>query len=1039
MVRKIAAIFISIVKVGLLAGATQVFLGSGGLIPGASGLSLAFWSVPLFVFAGLLLASDLVRILRHDSWAPAISLLLSRLGFAQLAFSALNGLEALANEMALKPGYETAGQALKPYLGHIAQLGPWALALIIIQGAYAAAKPILAKVAPPLVPDQELYVPQDLPRSMARSGLLASLAFLFFHPRGLVGLWVGLDLGYFQMPVYLFAFGRLLSDAVATFGRGLWRYQVAIALSGISWAVLTYVGLSSLPMLVERLSAQPVLSIAATQLMPYAIHTSLLGLWLMALILAVSLYRMLQPYVTPDLEPPQWPVIASPVRTLIINNILSVLTYLLFHPNGYIGIDSGLDLGLLQVPLYAFCGLRLAGDLVGFFGRALWRYAAQRSLYGGAWALLAVFSLLDIPYFIDTLSNNPYFGAVGRFLDPYLRLLTPLAYWLTGYIALTTVFYASVVYRNRPQLSWAYIRLPANEWWVAHSLNRSFLLALITYLLFNPPGLLGIWFNLRLPFVALPIYLLIGMLLTSDLFKMLGTGRWRYGLFAVISDRQLGKALLRELESLDRAALAGFEEDLETLQGLLKDPARAEEAEQRLSSMKEAQARGEGRLRRARQVHREALEAQRRGEEFLRHQQFSEVEGVLKGVLERLARANQDLDHSDTALEKAIADNVQDVHRSLLNCQMGRGAARMEQAELSYRQHRYQDAVTGFEGALTHLRPARQYALNHNLRESIKQIQDLIQQAEGELEQCGKALREPVPIPVAVPLPAGVLHERYELVRALGGGGQADVYEARRRLDGIRVAIKVPRGVAGGVHTLNSAAYNELEQEADVWKKLEHPNIVRLLEVGLQPFPWLVMEYMENGSLRERLGRPDRIPLKEALAIAIAVCKAVEYAHHAGVRCHRDLKPDNILFNADRVAKVADWGMARNFLSLSLGQDYQGTFDYSAPEQLDRAQFGEIGHHTDVFALGITLYEMFTGRHPFRAPEEVNAGPFIAIERIKDSSYEVQPPSQFNPNLPSSLDPVLLRALMRRRVRGERYGEMLLLREDLEALQEELG
>jgi tetratricopeptide (TPR) repeat protein len=1039
MVRKITAIFISIVKVGLLAGATQVFLGSGGLIPGASGLSLAFWSVPLFVFAGLLLASDLVRILRHDPWAPAVSLLLFRLGFAQLAFSALNGLEALANEMVSKPGYEAAGQALKPYFGHIARLSLWAAALITLQGAYVAARHFLAKVTPLHVPDQQLYVPQDLARSIARSGLLASLAFLFFHPLGLVSLWVGLDLGYLQMPVYLFALGRLLSDVVATFGRGLWRYQVAIALSGISWAVLAYVGLSSLPMLVERLSAQPALSIAATRLMPYAMHTSLLGIWLMALILAVSVYRMLQPYVTLHLEPPQWPVIASPVRTLIINNILSALTYLLFHPNGYVGIDSGLDLGLFQIPLYAFCGLRLAGDMAGFFGRALWRYAAQRSLHGAAWALLTVFSLLDIPYFIDALSNNPYFGSVGRFLDPYLRLLTPLAYWLTGYIALVTVFYASVVYRNRPQLSWAYTRLPANEWWVAQRLNRSFLLALTTYLLFNPPGLLGIWFNLRLPFVALPIYLLIGMLLTSNLFKMLGTGRWRFGLFAVISDRQLAKALRRELESLDRVAFAEFEEDVGTLQGLLKDPARAEEAEQRLSSLKEAYARGEGRLRRARHVHREALEAQRRGEEFLRHQQFNEAEGVLKGVLDRLARANQDLDHSDTELEKAIANNVQEVHRSLLHCHIGRGTARMEQARSSHRQNRHQEALRGFEEVLPLLRLARQYATEHNLQEEGQHVQDLIQQAEGELEQCREALKEPVPLPIAVPLPVGVLHERYELMRALGGGGQADVYEARRRSDGLRVAIKVPRGVAGGVLTLNSAAYNELEQEADVWKKLEHPNIVRLLEVGLQPFPWLVMEYMENGSLRERLGRPDRIPLKEALAIAIAVCKAVEYAHHAGVRCHRDLKPDNILFNADRVAKVADWGMARNFLSLSLGQGYQGTIDYSAPEQLDRAQFGEIGHHTDVFALGITLYEMFTGRHPFRAPEEVNAGPFIAIERIKDSSYGVPPPSQFNPNLPSNLDPVLLRALMRRRVRGERYGEMLLLREDLEALQEELG
>jgi hypothetical protein len=525
MGRKIAVIFISIVKFGLLVGVTQVFLGSGGLITGNSGLSLAFWSVPLFVFAGLLLASDLVRILGNDRWATAVSILLSWLGFALVAFSALEGLEALANEMSSKPGYEAAGEALKPYFSHIAQLSLWAFALIILQGAYVAARPLLANLALPHEPDQNLHIPPDLRYSMATSGLIAGLAFVFFHPQGLVGLWAGLDLGYLLMPIYLFALGRLLSDAVATFGRGHWRYQVAIEFSGIAWAMLAYVVLSSIPMVLELLSAQPALSKAAPRVMPYAIHTSIIGIWLVALILVVAVYRILEPYLTSRLEPPQRPVITSPVLALVNSNILAGLTYLLLHPNGYIGIDSGLDLGLFQVPLYAFCGLRLAGDWAGFFGRGLWRYAAQTSLHGGGWALLAVFSLLGIPYFINALSNNPYLGPMGHFLDPYLKLLTPLAYWLAGYIILVTVFYASVVYRNPHQLFWAYVHLPADERLVVQSLNRSFLLALLTYLLFNSPGLLGIWFNLRLPFVALFIYLLIGLHQTFNLFKMLDIRR----------------------------------------------------------------------------------------------------------------------------------------------------------------------------------------------------------------------------------------------------------------------------------------------------------------------------------------------------------------------------------------------------------------------------------------------------------------------------------------------------------------------------------
>jgi serine/threonine protein kinase len=175
------------------------------------------------------------------------------------------------------------------------------------------------------------------------------------------------------------------------------------------------------------------------------------------------------------------------------------------------------------------------------------------------------------------------------------------------------------------------------------------------------------------------------------------------------------------------------------------------------------------------------------------------------------------------------------------------------------------------------------------------------------------------------------------------------------------------RGILGGAVTLKAEDYKDLEQEAEVWKKLQHPNIVLLLEVGLEPYPWLVMEYIEGGSLRERLRQPHRIPLEAVFAIAIAVCKAVEYAHHAGVRCHQELKPENILLTNPCIPKGTDWGMARHSLSMSLGEGYHGTLNYSAPEQLDLARFGQIGHHTDVFTLGITLYE--------RIQQPANASP----------------------------------------------------------------
>ena len=200
----------------------------------------------------------------------------------------------------------------------------------------------------------------------------------------------------------------------------------------------------------------------------------------------------------------------------------------------------------------------------------------------------------------------------------------------------------------------------------------------------------------------------------------------------------------------------------------------------------------------------------------------------------------------------------------------------------------------------------------------------------------------------------------YRLIKPLGmGGGEAEVWLAEK--DGSRYAVKFLK------ITLSKTLVDDIEEfreKAELWKKLVHPNIVRVIDYGARPAPYIVMELCQR-DLRALLNEKGRLDSEEAVDIVLQVAKALEYAHYHGV-VHRDIKPENILICGDKV-KVADWGIAKVLLRTSSKSGYAGTPLYSAPEQLDPETYGKVDWRTDIWQVGCLLYEMLEGEPPFQA------------------------------------------------------------------------
>jgi eukaryotic-like serine/threonine-protein kinase len=251
----------------------------------------------------------------------------------------------------------------------------------------------------------------------------------------------------------------------------------------------------------------------------------------------------------------------------------------------------------------------------------------------------------------------------------------------------------------------------------------------------------------------------------------------------------------------------------------------------------------------------------------------------------------------------------------------------------------------------------------------------------------------------------------------LGRGGMGVVYKARH--------LKLNRVVALKMIAGRSRSASELFQiEAKAFARLQHPNIVQIFDIGTadgQPF--LALEFVEGGSLDQRIaGRPQ--PPRAAAEMIRTLALAADYAHRQGI-VHCDLKPSNILITPEGVPKIADFGVAKWLESDDLWSEdgrIVGTPHYMAPEQAS-GQTNSVGPATDVYSLGVILYEMLTGRPPHYSSTSLETLTLVCQQ-------EPVSPRRLQPRLSRDLETVVLKCL--RKEAGKRYGSAKLLAEDLE-------
>ncbi|MCR4999469.1 MAG: Stk1 family PASTA domain-containing Ser/Thr kinase [Lachnospiraceae bacterium] len=253
-----------------------------------------------------------------------------------------------------------------------------------------------------------------------------------------------------------------------------------------------------------------------------------------------------------------------------------------------------------------------------------------------------------------------------------------------------------------------------------------------------------------------------------------------------------------------------------------------------------------------------------------------------------------------------------------------------------------------------------------------------------------------------------IIAGRYEIIEKIGAGGMSDVYKAMDHSLGREVAIKVLKQE----FVEDVGFVSKFRAEAQSAAGLEHPNIVNIYDVGSEEgLYYIVMEYVEGITLKTYISKKGRLSYNELISIAIQVGRGIEAAHNKNI-IHRDIKPQNIIISKEGKVKVTDFGIARAATANTINADIMGSVHYSSPEQ---ARNGYVTFQSDIYSLGIVMYEMCTGRVPFDGDTTVA----IAIQHLQG---EMTPPSAFAPDVPIAVERIIQKATMKSQ--DKRYATM---------------
>lgn len=270
-----------------------------------------------------------------------------------------------------------------------------------------------------------------------------------------------------------------------------------------------------------------------------------------------------------------------------------------------------------------------------------------------------------------------------------------------------------------------------------------------------------------------------------------------------------------------------------------------------------------------------------------------------------------------------------------------------------------------------------------------------------------------------------ILGGRYEVIEQIGGGGMALVYKAKCLLLDRFVAIKVLKDE----FVNNEEFIRKFRRESQAAASLSHPNIVNIYDVGVEndgdtEIQYIVMEYIKGKTLKEIINEKGKLPIENALDYSYQIAEALEHAHKNHI-VHRDIKPHNIMITTDNRVKVTDFGIARAATSstVTTTSNVLGSVHYFSPEQ---ARGGYTDEKSDIYSLGIVMYEMVTGKLPYNGESPIT----VALKHVQE---DIIPPSELEPEIPKAYEKIILKAVEKRQ--ADRFNNISDLKNELNKIK----